>query len=34
MSTPKECALTKYASHKYVPYIDEKRRVQYRPSLC
>ena len=29
-----ECELTKYAPHKYVPYIDEKGRVQYRPSLC
>ena len=30
----RECELTKYAPHKYMPYIDEKGRIQYRTSLC
>jgi hypothetical protein len=30
----KECELTKYASHKYVQYIDANGNIQNRPSLC
>ena len=29
-----ECELTKYAPHKYVPYIDDDGSIRYRPALC